>query len=161
MSDKNKAKPVGGNIIANPNSSLFRSSEYVVLTNQQNASEEYCPLFNTSKVQCDLPVFEFKKYSRSCHGCVNPNDKQSQTQKIINNEVRLPSSLHMSNLASSGYVNKTSSSVIKNVPTRGNSTKSSITSLKPGSTSAPGKGVHVKHGSYHRRLLNIKNKCIC
>ena len=51
----------------------------------------------------------------------------------------------------------TSSSVIKNVPTRGNSTKSSITSLKPGSTSAPGKGVHVKHGSYHRRLLNIKN----
>lgn len=43
-----------------------------------------------------------------------------------------------------------------NIPTHGNSTKSSITSNKPGSMSAGGKGVDVKHGSYSRYLAKIK-----
>lgn len=54
-----------------------------------------------------------------------------------------------------GSVIKTSSII----PTRGNSTKSSITSHKPGSSNPGGKGVDVKHGSYARHLaiLNAKN----
>lgn len=41
------------------------------------------------------------------------------------------------------------------VPTRGNSTKSSITRCRPGSTAPGGQGVDVKHNSY-ARLLNRK-----
>lgn len=48
--------------------------------------------------------------------------------------------------------------VKRNVPTRGNSTKSSITRERPGSQSAPGAGVDVKHGSYHRYLERLKGK---
>jgi hypothetical protein len=43
-----------------------------------------------------------------------------------------------------------------NVPTRGNSVRSSITSNKPGSMVPGGKGVDVKHGSYARYLGKLK-----
>lgn len=43
-----------------------------------------------------------------------------------------------------------------NVPTRGNSIKSSVTSNRPGSMCPGGKGVDVKHGSYARYLGKIK-----
>lgn len=43
-----------------------------------------------------------------------------------------------------------------NVPTRGNSIRSSITSNRPGSMAPPGKGVDVKHGSYYRYLGKLK-----
>ncbi len=50
-------------------------------------------------------------------------------------------------------------SVVKrNVPSRGSSTKSSITRERPGAQSAPGIGVDVKHGSYHRYLERLKGK---
>jgi|TARA_B100001063_G_scaffold169906_1_gene159077 hypothetical protein len=42
-----------------------------------------------------------------------------------------------------------------NVPTRGNSTRSSITSNRPGCMSAPGVGVDIKNNSYDR-MLNRK-----
>jgi hypothetical protein len=47
-----------------------------------------------------------------------------------------------------------------NVPRRGNvsSTKSSITLCRPGATSAAGKGVDMKHGSYDRYLARLKGK---
>ena len=48
--------------------------------------------------------------------------------------------------------------VKRNVPSRGNSTKSSITRERPGAQSAPGSGVDVKHGSYHRYLERLKGK---
>ena len=48
--------------------------------------------------------------------------------------------------------------VKRNVPSRGNSTKYSITRERPGSQSAPGAGVDVKHGSYHRYLERLKGK---
>lgn len=48
--------------------------------------------------------------------------------------------------------------VKRNVPSRGSSTKSSITRERPGSQSAPGRGVDVKHGSYHRYLERLKGK---
>ena len=43
-----------------------------------------------------------------------------------------------------------------NVPTRGNSTISTITSNKPGGMAPGGAGVDVKHGSYHRYLAKKK-----
>lgn len=48
--------------------------------------------------------------------------------------------------------------VKRNVPSHGNSTKSSITRNRPGAQSAPGIGVDVKHGSYHRYLERLKGK---
>ena len=47
-----------------------------------------------------------------------------------------------------------------NVPTRGNSLRSSITSNRPGSMTPGGSGVDVKHGSYARHLAKIKSKNI-
>jgi len=47
-----------------------------------------------------------------------------------------------------------------NVPTRGNSVRSSVTSCKPGSTAPGGKGVDVKHGSYARYLGKLKSRTI-
>ena len=46
------------------------------------------------------------------------------------------------------------------IPTRGNSTKTSITSNKPGSSSAPGIGIDVKHNSYARYLARLKSKSL-
>lgn len=43
-----------------------------------------------------------------------------------------------------------------NVPTRGNSTKSTITANRPGAMTPGGEGVDVKHGSYHRYLAKKK-----
>lgn len=54
---------------------------------------------------------------------------------------------------------KASNSAIKNynnVPTRGSSTVSSVTSNKPGSSAPGGQGVDVKHGSYARYLGKLK-----
>jgi hypothetical protein len=79
---------------------------------------------------------------------------------IRNNEVRIDSSLQTDNISSRCYLSKNNSYVKKHVPTHGNSTKSSVTSLKPGSLSAIGYGVHKKHGSYQRRLLDLKQKCL-
>jgi len=49
-------------------------------------------------------------------------------------------------LGKTGYVN---------APTRGNSTRSTITANKPGAMTPGGQGVDVKHGSYHRYLANL------
>lgn len=48
--------------------------------------------------------------------------------------------------------------VKRNVPSRGNSTKYTLTRARPGAASAPGAGVDVKHGSYHRYLERLKGK---
>jgi len=44
------------------------------------------------------------------------------------------------------------------VPTRGNSLKSTITSLRPGALTPGGVGVDVKHGSYSRYLALKKGR---
>lgn len=46
------------------------------------------------------------------------------------------------------------------IPTRGNSTKSTITSLKPGGSGPGGIGVDVKHGSYARYLARKKGSTL-
>jgi len=44
----------------------------------------------------------------------------------------------------------------QNVPSHGNSTKTSLTRHRPGAGGPPGKGVDIKHNSYHRYLLKKK-----
>lgn len=106
------------------------------------------------------------------------------TQKKIQNVVRVDGSEYTMNkaalsvytqpIAAYNYVNWNQQSdravpgvVHRNVPRRGDgsSTRSSITSLRPGSTSAASsstmqgsKGVDMKHGSYDRYLAKLKGR---
>ena len=52
------------------------------------------------------------------------------------------------------------STSIATVPTRGNSLKSTITSLRPGAMTPGGKGVDIKHGSYARYLAQKKSNLV-
>ena len=52
----------------------------------------------------------------------------------------------------------TPSQGIRRVPTRGNSTRTTITSNRPGAAAAGGEGVDVKHNSYARYLARKKGK---
>ena len=101
--------------------------------------------------------------------------------KVLENTVRVPSSEYTMNKSALNVyippiINPTKSlyglnwnqmsdravpGVVKtNVPSRGNSTRTSITRLKPGSMSAAGKGVDMKHGSYERYLGRLKGKSV-
>jgi hypothetical protein len=46
------------------------------------------------------------------------------------------------------------------VPSRGNSTRSSVTRLRPGSLKPGGEGVDIKHNSYSRYLARKKAPCL-
>ena len=46
------------------------------------------------------------------------------------------------------------------VPTRGNSTKRTITANRPGAQSAPGNGCDVKYNSYHRHQMRMRGMLI-
>jgi hypothetical protein len=108
-----------------------------------------------------------------------PND--SYLSKLIENTVRVPSSEYTMNKSALNVyippqVNPTKSlygvnwnqmsdravpGVVKtNVPSYGNSTRTSLTRMRPGSTSAAGKGVDIKHGSYDRYLARLKGKSV-
>ena len=97
--------------------------------------------------------------------------------KRIENTVRVPSSEYTMNKSALNvytppqsqfaYVNWNQMSdravpgVTKSVvPSHGNSTRTSLTRMRPGSTSAPGKGVDMKHGSYDRYLARLKGKSV-
>lgn len=103
------------------------------------------------------------------------------TQKKIWGTVRVPASEYTMNRAalnvytpavlntSAGYygVNWNQSSdraipgvVHSNVPSRGSSTTQSLTRMRPGSTSAAGAGVDIKHGSYDRYLARLKGRSV-
>jgi len=57
---------------------------------------------------------------------------------------------------------RVSNSVVSriNVPTRGNSLKTTKTSLRPGALAPGGKGVDIKHNSYDRYLARIKGRSV-
>ena len=115
---------------------------------------------------------------RSCHGTPYidaSNNVYPYILKQIQNTVGVSSSEYAMNLASinvwtspsdkskvnwNQYSDRPVASILSNnnVPSRGSSTRSSITRLRPGSSSAPGKGVDVKHGSYARYLARLKGK---
>jgi hypothetical protein len=102
---------------------------------------------------------------------------QYQRQKLIQNTVRVPSSIYTMNLGGlSVYqrpnpeygVNWNQMSDRKEAHEQpantsgtnpgGNSTKHTITRLRPGALSPGGKGVDIKHNSYARYLARIKGK---
>jgi len=111
--------------------------------------------------------------------CSGPN-LTPITQKRIWNTVRVPESEYIMNLASlnvyqqplpeyanvnwNQYSDRPAPSnshpnmKITTVPSRGNSTRSSITRLRPGSLKPGGTGVDIKHGSYDRYLARLKGK---
>lgn len=98
------------------------------------------------------------------------------TQQKIWNTVRVPASEYTMNRAAlhvytaptlpSGvnwnqYSDRAVAGVVhSNVPSHASSTRHSITRMRPGSTSAPGAGVDVKHGSYDRYLARLKGRCV-
>jgi len=118
---------------------------------------------------------------RGFQGCTLPAF-QYQTAKIIQNTVRVPSSLFTTNLGSlSGYEyatpktnnvcwNQMSDRVHPHIqPSHlvasgsqygGNSTKRTLTRLRPGALSPGGKGVDIKHNSYERRLNRLKGRSV-
>jgi len=162
----NKNNPeflVGGNIIANPSLSSFRPTEYIVLSKELNTDYITCEetVYFTSKQKCNDPEEIIPKGCSKKRLCLNTLVYQDQTNKIINNQVRQCSSLYTNNYASKKYTIENDSYIKNNVPTRGNSTKTTITSLRPGGLSAKGVGVHKKHDSYQRRYLKLKNQLYC
>ena len=105
------------------------------------------------------------------------NQNNIYNVKRIENTVRVPSSEYTMNKSAFNvytppksqfaYVNWNQMSdravpgvTHSNVPSHGNSTKNSLTRLRPGSMSAAGKGVDMKHGSYDRYLARLKGKSV-
>jgi hypothetical protein len=109
-----------------------------------------------------------------CEGC-----DEVIVQKKIWKQVRVPSSQHTSVLSathasadSAKYPfvnwNQSSNSSVPSrqvvyVPSRGNSTRSTVTSLRPGALSAGGEGIDIKHNSYARYFsrINSNNLATC
>ena len=115
-------------------------------------------------------------------GCDTPSCSGANvteiTQKRIWNTVRVAASEYTMNVGSLTVYQQPSSasgvnwnqmsdrslpansniSNITVVPSRGNSTKYSITRERPGSQKPGGKGVDIKHGSYARYLARLKGK---
>lgn len=114
---------------------------------------------------------------KGCNGCQsNVACSATATQRRIQNTVRVSQSEYLENLAGLnvyakpvakyGFVNWNQGSdraepgqVNRNVPSHNaNSTKTSITRMRPGSCSAASQGVDIKHGSYARYLARIKGR---
>ena len=127
--------------------------------------------YTASNCDCSTEFVEGKVGCTS--NCSNGTAGVINTQKIILKQVRAPASLYTMNLGvfnvkgnyNTLHWNQSSDRrvaglVTNNVPTRGDSTRSTVTSLKPGGTSAPGSGVDVKHNSYARYLARKKSSVL-
>lgn len=119
---------------------------------------------------------EFSYYRcTSCNESSTSLKTPCQTQKIIQNTVRVPSSLYTMNLASvvSYKVpqnifrvnwNQMSDKSVPSLQTTyvpgkgGSSTRSTLTGNRPGAQSPGGTGCDIKHNSYDRYLNNLKAK---
>lgn len=152
-------------------------SEDFLMNNTSNSS-----YYSPNKPNCDckgdnlIPlVVQCRNCMTSCATCdIQGSENKDANQKRIWKASRVAQSQYLDSISSlSVYtpptlninVNWNQSSdravpgiVKRNVPSRGNSTKYSITRERPGSQSAPGAGVDVKHGSYHRYLERLKGK---
>ena len=120
---------------------------------------------------------EWRVFSSRCNGCSGGVASSADAvQRRIQHTVRVSQSEYLENLAGLnvyakpvakyGFVNWNQGSdraepgrVVRNVPSHGaNSTKTSVTRMRPGSCSAAGQGVDIKHGSYARYLARIKGR---
>ena len=111
-----------------------------------------------------------------CKSCGKKTWDNDAKQRRISNTVRVPSSLYTMNLGALSVGNccanpginwnqssdralpAGSKNSAKNVPTRGNSTKRTITSSKPGAQHPGGHGVDVKHNSYARHHARLRRR---
>jgi hypothetical protein len=139
-------------------------------------------------INCDTPVCCNNCGRCQCGGtpCLFTPGMREITQKRIQNQVRISSQNYISNLSAFTIRGGVKNNPILNpnkgffgvnqnqmsdrnklaiqtryVPTRGNSTKSSITANRPGSMGPAGKnaiGVDMKHNSYDRYLGRLKAK---
>jgi len=99
--------------------------------------------------------------------CLTKEATLEQTQKIIQNVVRVPSSLYTMNLASLTVYrplgpkmiswNQMSDRIVPSIQKSHVSLKSSK-SLRPGALTPGGVGCDIKHNSYDRYLAKIKGK---
>ena len=107
-----------------------------------------------------------------CYACKGKTNSVIITQKQILNQVRVPSSLYMMNLAALTIANRTTtknnqasdrenpSKQVIYLSSNGNSTRSTLLGMKPGASSVGGKGVDIKHNSYARYLGRKKAQFI-
>jgi hypothetical protein len=149
---------------------LDQSGNYLV---PPNTNPDYCD---------DCCVTEPNDVDQCIGNCQN----ELSTQLLIQKQRRVPSSLMLSEKAalevtgpqpentptpSNAGVNwyqgsdrnlPAGSDIVlrNNVPSRGNSTKTSITRLRPGSMAPSGVGVDAKHGSYARYLARKRGGVI-
>ena len=116
---------------------------------------------------------------KSCRSGICKGCDDVIVQKRIWKQVKVPSSQHTSVLSYATASTKSLNSQFVNwnqssnnptpsvqkvyVPTRGNSTKSTVTSLRPGALSAGGEGIDIKHNSYARYFsrINAANSLAC
>lgn len=136
-------------------------------------------LIEPSECFCNLGVHIPGVQCRGCvcdgPGCAGKLAPLWVRQKVIQKTVRIPSSEYTMNIGAlnvwqppmSKYyqVNWNQSSDRKKpheskhvVPTRGSSTRGSITRLRPGSLAPGKKGVDIKHNSYARYLAKKKGQ---
>jgi hypothetical protein len=140
---------------------------------------------SNSNCECYVPSEFCVTQCRSCASCgngaCNPQALNEITQKRIWKQVRTYSSLYTMANASTNVggsstnlplphynnVNWNQSSDRNKpsvqttiVPSRGNSTRSSITRHRPGANSPGGKGVDIKHNSYDRHLNRVKSNLV-
>ena len=128
-------------------------------------------IVNQQPKQCGLVPYYYR--CRNCDTNLTSNVPADQYQrlKLIQNTVRVASSLYTMNLGAlttSGgnptniYWNQMSdravASVQKTVVPRSGSTRHSSTSSRPGGQSPGGVGCDIKHNSYERRLNRLKGK---
>jgi len=156
---------------------MITEATSLVLNNANDDNLCSCNYLQSTKSK---PIYRW----RNCDTNMNSYtpETQYQKQKIIQNTVRVASSLYTMNLGSlSGYenANKTTKNGVcwnqmsdrihphvQTNPTSsgssygGNSTKRSIFRLRPGAMSPGGKGVDIKHNSYERRLNRLKGQSI-
>jgi hypothetical protein len=136
-------------------------------------------------LQCECQCTSYKTLSyyrlRNC-GIENTQTQkaQYQRQKIMQNTVRVPSSLYTMNVGSlSSYQNadnkyrvpwnqmsdRSEAHIQPHLTSsgseyRGSSTRRTITRLQPGALVPGGAGVDIKHNSYERRLNRLKGRAL-
>jgi hypothetical protein len=121
---------------------------------------------------CDCDYSSLPIISR-CNFCGSSSTNNvAIVQKRIWNQVREPASLYtmaFAALANTQRIratnpinwNQSSDQQVASIqtayhPTRGNSTKRTLTSIKPGTAAPAGRGVDIKHNSYDRYLNRLK-----
>ena len=93
----------------------------------------------------------------------NPNGVARQASMVWGNKFNLRNQSDRREVSRTGVSipkNLTGSTDYVNVPSHGNSTKSTVTGNKPGAMTPGGYGVDVKHGSYARYLGKLKGRTL-